>query len=272
MQLNKVTITGADDLINPSDLIKLSKEYPFVEWGILFSKSKQGSERYPSLNWIEEFLNQINEKNKVKISAHICGKYMRDILAGNNTLPLIVSKFPRLQFNFKYFDENVNEESFIDLLKTNYFENKEIIFQVRNDVNDNFFYMLEKLFYQSKVKISALLDQSGGTGKEIDPNFKVFRSIFNTYYGYAGGINPTNIGTIIRSINEKGFGNENIKYWLDMESGVRTDIYPTPLVAFIDKEKQKNFDKEYGEKHKRNIFDLEKVNACLLTAKNYILP
>ena len=37
MKLTKVTLTGADDFTDPKRLIEISREYPFVEWGILFS-------------------------------------------------------------------------------------------------------------------------------------------------------------------------------------------------------------------------------------------
>jgi len=40
MKINKITITGADDRTKISDLVQLQKDYPFVEWGILFSKEQ----------------------------------------------------------------------------------------------------------------------------------------------------------------------------------------------------------------------------------------
>jgi hypothetical protein len=36
--ITKVTITGADDSINVSDLIKLQQKYHFVEWGYSYFK------------------------------------------------------------------------------------------------------------------------------------------------------------------------------------------------------------------------------------------
>ena len=49
--LTRVTITGADDAVDPGALVALSAEFPFVEWGILFSKSREGEARYPSAEW-----------------------------------------------------------------------------------------------------------------------------------------------------------------------------------------------------------------------------
>ena len=53
MILDRVTITGADDSIKATDLIPLSKRFPFVEWGILLSKNNEGSFRFPTRDWIE---------------------------------------------------------------------------------------------------------------------------------------------------------------------------------------------------------------------------
>lgn len=62
MEIKIVTITGADDNTNHSDMINISKDFPFVEWGILFSSSRQGSERYPSIEWVNELMNVKNAK------------------------------------------------------------------------------------------------------------------------------------------------------------------------------------------------------------------
>ena len=38
MKLTRVTITGADDSVEPRALAELSEAFPFVEWGLLMSK------------------------------------------------------------------------------------------------------------------------------------------------------------------------------------------------------------------------------------------
>ena len=48
-------MTGADDSVDPKELFRISEKYPFVEWGILFSKSATGRYRYPSKEWIVNF-------------------------------------------------------------------------------------------------------------------------------------------------------------------------------------------------------------------------
>lgn len=42
MPLTRVTITGADDAVEPAELQALSHEFPFVEWGILHSYKRFG--------------------------------------------------------------------------------------------------------------------------------------------------------------------------------------------------------------------------------------
>jgi len=83
MKLTRVTITGADDNTNPQDLIQLHQKYPFVEWALLFSPSRQGTARYPSHEWIKTFAEcvslSVDRDNPIFISAHLCGQYMRDI-------------------------------------------------------------------------------------------------------------------------------------------------------------------------------------------------
>jgi hypothetical protein len=47
VKIDKVTITGADNNTPISDLFVLQKQFPFVEWAILLSQSKAGTDRYP---------------------------------------------------------------------------------------------------------------------------------------------------------------------------------------------------------------------------------
>lgn len=51
--LERVTITGADDSTDISQLVELSQEFPFVEWGILVSRRSEGGPRFPSREWID---------------------------------------------------------------------------------------------------------------------------------------------------------------------------------------------------------------------------
>jgi hypothetical protein len=104
-KLKLVTITGADDRVNPKDLNALSRQYPFVEWGLLLSRTRTGLEpRYPSLKWLSEVSSL--EINK---SVHVCGQMARAALENPKeiftTVRTLVGGVTRVQVNIsRYLD------------------------------------------------------------------------------------------------------------------------------------------------------------------------
>ena len=69
---------------------------------------------------------------------------------------------------------------------------------------------------KNRTKMSVLLDASGGRG--IDTPVKPL-NIPGLKVGYAGGLNPENVGEKLEYLMENVEG----EFWIDMESGVRTD-------------------------------------------------
>lgn len=208
MNINKVTITGADDKVNHEDLIALSKQYPFVEWGILFSQAKEGQPRYPQKEWVAKFIDFI-EKNNINLSAHLCGQYSRDILEKNFTYFLTICSvlFKRIQINYNFkYSHNYNLETLQRWTAQNA-ENK-IILQY-NKSNSTALVPFPNL--------NILYDSSGGRGKEISD----IKPPFDGYYtGYSGGITPDNIEAICQQISGL-YGQTDV--WIDMENGIRTN-------------------------------------------------
>lgn len=204
-RVTRVALTGADDNTDPKDLVALSNDFPFVEWGILFSTTRQGTPRYPTAEWIEALKPHAD---KLKMAAHFCGQYTRDTLAGDDKW--LVGKeelFQRIQLNgFKPSDGDV-------VVQLSHKFGFEFILQTRRE---------EDLIPTSvvatkigKLQSSALYDPSGGNGIETT-QWPVAPS--GLRLGYAGGINPDNVKAVLRSL-----GNPSPTYWIDMESGVRTD-------------------------------------------------
>lgn len=228
--ITKVTITGADDSVYPTDLLNLSIQYPFVEWGILVSQTQQGDFRFPSIKWMEELSNlkMISQQGeKLKLSCHFCGRYVREIMKGvsnfGNHIGFIWNKFDRVQLNFHGDKHFVFNEMFTLLRK---FPEKEFIFQydgVNNDI------LLRALAHE--INCSALFDLSHGAGLLPSewPNL-----LQEVKCGYAGGLSPENLVEQIKLIEEKA-GEKEI--WIDMETHVRS-----------------NMDMQ---------FDLDKVRRCL---------
>lgn len=79
MLLCTVTITGAADDTDIEIPIDLSAEFPFVEWGILISKSQEASGRFPSCKWMEEF-SLAATNHRLHVSTHLCGQWVRNLL------------------------------------------------------------------------------------------------------------------------------------------------------------------------------------------------
>ncbi len=212
-----VTLTGVDDSIDPIELYEISGEYPFVEWGILLSKSSVGNPRFPSYNWLSELLKlQSGDKAKrVALSGHICGRWVRDVCSGgyeicndiNNILPM----FQRFQLNFhSYLHQIKSIKTFVGSLKALSVEGQQIIFQF-DDVNNALLYGVR----DNGVNAVPLFDLSGGAG--ILP--KEWEKPVGNYCGYAGGLSPSNLEGQLNSIAGKVNG---VSIWIDAETHIRS--------------------------------------------------
>jgi len=210
MKIRTVTFTGADDGSKHKELYEISRDYPFVEWGILFSESQEGHKRFPSIKWILDLIEQANVE--MKLSAHLCGKWLRRLLVGYFEIPEqhndALKAFARMQLNFH-----------ADLLITNNFSmssilramNKEFIFQI-DGRNQNIYQCAKDL----GVKAFPFFDLSHGAGR-LPENWE--SPLDEIYCGYAGGLGPTNLDEQLNIIEDK-VGDREI--WIDMETNVRS--------------------------------------------------
>lgn len=184
-----ITFTGVDERTDLARLQELSSRYP-VEWAALFSVSRQGRDpRYPGPDFIGAF-----RALAVAKAAHLCGVYADMVVKGRG--PRIgLNGFRRVQVNHSA-------------------PNADAIW--RYAVNANLLAIMQTSsedFPYTTGGTLCLFDRSGGTGARPNkwpenPGWLV---------GYAGGIGPDNVLDTIAAINSSG------PYWLDMESGVRTD-------------------------------------------------
>ena len=231
MTLRTITITGADDHVNPEDLAFLSEKYPFVEWGILLSETRKGTNRFPSSFWMERLKKY---KDQLRLSGHLCGRWLGDMMkTGTNSFkqenPDLWALFKRIQLNFL---GNTTEytQDFLDSLSWS--PRKQFIFQVNSFDNE----LLIKC-KNSGLNVVPLFDLSHGGG--ITPSD--WPSATNQdYYGFAGGLGPSNLKEEIERILSQ---NKDINFWVDMETNVRDND---------------------------NKFDLLKVEKCLDIAEEYI--
>ena len=217
MKVDRVTLTGADDSTNPAELFRISEKYPFVEWGILLSDRVEGNNRFPSLSWVHDFVGLYEEHmdvgNKINISGHICGKWVREICKGNwdnfsNHHADLEQYLQRVQLNFHAYLHKVDEEPFIEGLKEMGYG--QVIFQL-DDINNSILDVAQS----RGINAAPLFDLSGGTG--VLP--KKWPEARDCYCGYAGGLSPANLSQQLDIISES-VGDRTI--WIDAETHVRS--------------------------------------------------
>lgn len=239
--LDRVTITGADDSLSPNNLLLLSREFPFVEWGILASESNRGgAPRFPSLRWVEDLRGLQETSGAMKLSLHLCGRWVRQLLVGEVDFPReIVNLFQRVQLNFHAEKSTCFAAPFMSALDS--FEGRDFIFQIDGAGGNRH---LEAVYDFHANNCYPLFDISGGAGilptewpapvyPDDDGGY--------VYHGYAGGLGPENLAAQIPLIM-KAAGNARI--WIDMETRVRS-----------------NNDQR---------FDLHKVRQCLEIAAPFV--
>jgi hypothetical protein len=216
MILDRVTVTGADDSIRPSDLIKLSNRFPFVEWGILLSRSQEGAPRFPSTRWIEQ-LGDLAADDRLaqplRLSGHLCGQWVRALCRGSNRFvterPALAQMFQRVQLNFHGDQHDVDEDAMADALKD--WGRGEYILQM-DGVNN----LLLGALWSQRVVAAPLFDTSGGAGREPDQ----WPAPLAPYCGYAGGLRPNEVSRQYRRI-ELAAGASRV--WTDIETHVFSD-------------------------------------------------
>lgn len=241
--ISRVTITGADESVSPQALVDLSREFPFVEWAILLSSTKEGSPRFPNRSWIRELVS-LRESCDLKLAGHICGDWVRKLVVEENPIvfedrPEFIEYFPRIQLNFSTYDV---ASSFIRLLIP-FSRNNEFILQVGEYKSSEKIALLPN-FRNKGISASILFDRSGGKGivplswPEPGIGYPV---------GYAGGLGPDTLVEQLPRITEV-VGDYYSKHfswiWIDMESRVRS-----------------NNDQQ---------FDLDKVRACLEISRPWV--
>jgi len=185
-------------------MIALARDYP-IEVGILYSESRTGQDaRYPAFD--TPMLNAIGEMigQGVRLSLHVCGTLAQKAndtyfspWAGKTAFDTIVSAlFQRMQFNIP---AGVR-------LNTNNLRTSAIRSGARAIVQCRDAHPVDDA-------VDWLFDPSGGRG--VLSSHMPIQNNHDQLVGYAGGIRPDNVRRVLDMI-QAGM------YWIDMESGVRT--------------------------------------------------
>ena len=234
MNIGYVTITGADDKTEIMDLLDLSARYPFVEWGILFSQSKSGVARYPSLDWVNElkslaaaFAAKRGVGGSINLSSHLCGKWVSDVLERGEVT------FYRDESMFQLFQRaqlNCYKERLKEMVASPNFWKAALRLGKPILLGGNYNNIELDVRKCAQFNVSALFDSSGGHGKtsssyrppftyeHSDPEKRIHTQNV-MFCGYAGGLGPDNIEEELDKIAKVAGSNQ---FWIDMESRVRT--------------------------------------------------
>lgn len=181
-----VTFTGADDQTDLDEMVALSRAYP-IEWGVLFSVKRQGLDpRYPAHP--RRFAGL-----RLRLAAHLCGLYARQVIEGQVGLLPDLRAFERVQVNHPAPDAERIAEFQQSI-------GRQCIAQTRGA-------------FPPSGRIEWLFDASGGRG--VAPTSWPPQPLDNGRAGYAGGIGPGNVRAVLAEIDAA-------RFWIDMESGVRT--------------------------------------------------
>lgn len=215
--INLCTLTGVDSKTDLGRVAELSAAYPFLEFGVLLSRTPGDKDpRYPVFSEIERIVKTL--AGKARLALHVCGRAVGEfvrapetgtVFAGQDIETLIEAGIGRVQLNFNF------ERSGFSL--------GELDTAIRRTQA----HVITQHFPANSVVTAAitapnhhvLYDASGGRGVVADGCGKPFAG---KYTGYAGGIGPDNAVERVTAI-QAVTGNESV--WIDMENRIRTDGY-----------------------------------------------
>lgn len=224
MKLKYVTLTGIDITTSQSDILMISSQRPYVEWGILISE-KNESERFMPITGVQSLLEAVRENEKrIKLSFHFCGKSVANVI---NMLPDYMELISlahsvadlRIQLNFNHNSGKINVAQLLWFIKRIYPIN--VIVQI-NWNNRQLPSILSGI-----GNANYLFDSSGGTGKLMQEIEKPLTSldyrgnIFTPLCGYAGGISIHNLFETLGRLG--AVVPTDTLTWIDMESSIRTN-------------------------------------------------
>ena len=254
-----ITFSGIDDSVSDrclreyiavlKDLDQLDK----VEFGVLFMLEKLGQDRYPTVEWIQRFVEEM-KKHDVRLSLHLCGAAIFKSLLNYKTATdffLEMDWFDRFQLNVNARQEDLAESQLHELYGAFWDSHKTYVLQCHDNNRANIhnhLYSLAKVDPQALKRVHILYDSSKGKGLTPNewPKFFDDRLVDHCNYdndvmrGYAGGMGPDNVRSEIDRINLSRCTGPNTntmapyEYWIDMETNIRSK---TPYSTRFDFDK-----------------------------------
>lgn len=192
-----IAFTGVDRAEIVAEMLALSRHYP-IEWGVLVDDDKTDEPLFADA----ELRGALLAAPGLAYAAHVCGEQARLIANDPNNVTIDLTRFQRVQVNHSFSGSNAEQVA------------NTIRFGRMRTVRT----MLQSLGeFPADSRLDWLFDTSFGTGKA--PERWPVLNPDGPFCGFSGGIKPDNVIDVLTAINAP----EGAQYWIDMESGVRTN-------------------------------------------------
>jgi len=193
-----IAFTGVDrpDLL--PGLRRLSQRYP-IEWGVLVDPAQEDKPLFPHAQTRGALL----AARDLRWAAHVCGAAARAIVAAPLTAPLPPAGVQRVQVNHGFQGSDAAQVA----AARDYGRRLGVrtVLQCQGD-------------FPAEAGVDWLFDVSFGTGVRPE-RWPAPPTAGGPFGGYSGGIGPDTVGEILARIAAP----RGALYWIDMESGVRTN-------------------------------------------------
>lgn len=190
-----ITFTGIDRADLLPGMLALSARYP-IEWGVLFDAAQEGAPLFPPAA-----VRRMLQGAALRLSAHICGGAARTIVEGGDP-GLDLAGFSRVQIN--HARAGSSDSEIRNSARFGARHGVRAALQCQGDFPDD-------------LRVDWLYDVSFGTG--VRPANWPAAHAQLPFCGYSGGLSPDSV----RDTLPKFPISAGTTYWIDMESGVRTD-------------------------------------------------
>lgn len=192
-----IAFTGVDRLDVLPGMRRLSTRYP-IEWGVLVDPHQEDKPLFPDTATRAALLAEPG----LRWAAHICGAGARDIVAAPRETAVAVTGVQRVQVNHS-FQGSTSEQ----IAAARDYGRRLGVRTVLQCASA----------FPAETGVDWLYDVSFGTG--VKPDRWPALPPAGPFCGYSGGIGPSTVRDILTRIAAP----DGALYWIDMESGVRTD-------------------------------------------------
>jgi hypothetical protein len=192
-----IAFTGVDRLDLLPGMKALSARYP-IEWGVLVDPDQEDKPLFPDAATRTALLAEPG----LRWAAHICGAGARNIVAQPTATAVAVTGVQRVQVNHSFQGSNADH-----IAAARDYGRRMAVRTVLQCAGA----------FPVEPGVDWLYDVSFGTG--VKPKDWPALATDGPFCGYSGGIGPATVGDILARIAAPA----GALYWIDMESGVRTD-------------------------------------------------